>query len=174
MKKYIKLSGITAITLVIGLLTISCATAPVILSAPAPANIKIDVIGRTMTVTWDEVANASGYEITTFSENCGSGRRKINTKAGTAVVNFPESANNGANALLNDESNGAVVILAKNKIQITLMPARKTDNTWDYTKPMATAVTAKVMAFGGTVEGKKYLDSDYSSVVRKELGTGGM
>jgi hypothetical protein len=167
MKNNIKLLGITAITLLIGLFTLSCATAPAILSAPSPENIKIDVKGRTMTVTWDEVTNATGYEIITFSENCGSGRRKINTKTGTAIVNFPGSSSNGANALLNDETNGAVVILAKNKIQITLMPA-----VGDLSKPMATAVTAKVMAFGGTVDGKKYLDSDYSSVVRKELGGG--
>jgi len=174
MKNNIKLLGIIAITLVIGFFTSSCATAPVILTAPAPENIKIDINVRTMTVSWDEVDNATGYEIITFSENCGSGRRKIDTKAGTAVVNFPESASNGANALLDDESNGAVVILAKNKIQITLMPARKADNSWDLSKPMATAVTAKVMAFGGTVAGKKYLDSDYSSIVRKVLSGGGM
>jgi hypothetical protein len=167
-----KILGIIAITLVVGLLTISCATAPAILSAPSPENIKIDVNVRTMTVTWDEVPNATGYEVITFSENCGSGRRKINTKTGTAIVNFPESSSNGANALLNDESNGAVVILAKNKIQITLMPARRADNTWDNSKPMATAVTAKVMAFGGTVDGKKYLDSDYSSIVKKDLSGG--
>jgi len=167
MKNNIKLLGITVITLVIGLFTLGCATAPVALSAPTPANIKIDVTGRTMTITWDEVANAKGYEIITFSENCGSGLRKIDTRAGTAIVYSSNASNNGANALLNDKSNGAVEILAKNKIQITLMPAMG-----DPSKPMASAVTAKVMAFGGTVEGKKYLDSDYSSVVKKELGGG--
>jgi len=169
MKNIIKLLGIIVIMLVIQLLIVSCATAPNILSAPAPENIKIEVNGRTMIVSWDEVDNATGYEIITFSENCGSGRRKINTKAGTAVVNFPGNANDGKNALLDDKSNGAVEILAKNKIQITLMPAMN-----DKTKPMATAVTAKVMAFGGIVSGKKYLDSDYSSVVKKELNGGGM
>jgi len=169
MKNKFKILGIIAITLAIGLLIIGCATAPNILSAPAPENIKIEVNGRTMIVSWDEVPNATGYEIITFSENCGSGRRKINTKAGTAEVNFPGNANDGKNALLDDKSNGAVEILAKNKIQITLMPAMN-----DKTKPMATAVTAKVMAFGGTISGKKYLDSEYSSVVRKELSSGGM
>jgi len=171
MKNKFKLFEITAVMLVIGILIASCATAPNILSAPSPENIKIEVNERTMIVSWDEVPNATGYEIITFSENCGSGRRKINTKAGTAVVNSPGSANDGKNALLDDKSNGAVVILAKNKIQITLMPAMGAGNE---NKPMATAVTAKVMAFGGLVSGKKYLDSDYSSVVKKELGSSGM
>jgi len=168
MKNNIRLLGIIAATLAVGLFIISCATAPANLKASSPANIKIDVTGRTMTVTWDEVKNADGYEIITDSENCGSGKRKINTKNNTAIVyNTANTPPEGANALKDDASNGAVVILAKNKIQITLMPAMG-----DPSKPMATAVTAKVMAFGGTVEGKKYLDSDYSSVVRKELGGG--
>lgn len=166
MKNKINFFGITAVALVIGLLSLSCASMSgnnqTILKSPA--NLKIDVTGRTMIVSWDEVANASGYEIITFSENCGSGRRKINTRDGTAVVNFPESVNNGKNALLDNASDGAVVILEKTKIQITLMPA-----IGNAAIPMATAVTAKVMSFGSD---NKYLDSDYSSVVRKELGSG--
>jgi len=175
MKNIFKLLGITAIALVIGILSIGCDVEPPdettsVSALAVPTNITITVTQRTMVVTWDEVANASGYEITTDSENCGSGKKIINTKDITAITNNPASTSNGANALKNDKTNGAVEILAKNKIQITLMPAKDADNNNIDTKPMATAVTAKVKSLGTTISGNGYSDSDYSAVVRKELG----
>jgi len=168
MKNFNKFFGITVITLVIGLLTTGCAKKSTVLGIPA--NIRIDVTDRTLIVTWDAVANASGYEVITYSEGCNSGRKKINTGKNKAVVFNPEStAKDGANALKKDKSSGAVEILEKNKIQITLMPSMS-----DSAKPMATAVTAKVRALGGTVSGINYSDSDYSAEVNTVLGSDGM
>lgn len=172
MKNYNKFLGITAMALVIGFLMTGCATEPPADSKDlsVPAKVTINVTGRTMVVEWKQVANASGYEIITYSEGCGSGRKKIDTKAGTAVVYNKEDPENSslANALGTKKddgtpANGSVEILGKTKIQITLMPAMGDD-----TKPMATAVTAKVMALGG----KKYTNSEYSPEVKKELGGG--
>jgi len=172
MNNKIKFFGIVAIALVIGFFSMGCATnSPEDETLDVPSNIIITVTGRTMVVTWDEVKNASGYEIITDSEGCGSGKRKINTKDNTAVVyNTANDPPEGANALKDDKSNGAVEILAKNKIQITLMPQMMGDQN----VPMATAVTAKVKALGDTVSGKVYIDSEYSEVVKKVLSGGGM
>jgi hypothetical protein len=168
MKNYVKLFGITAMTLVIGILTIDCTAKSTVLKAPA--NVKIDVTGRTMTVTWNAAANASGYEIITYSEGCNSGKKKINTKENTAVVYNPDNtANDGANALKDDESNGAVKILGATKIQITLMP-----KTAGSPEPMAAAVTVKVMSLGGTVFKTEYINSDYSQEVRKVISNNSM
>jgi len=132
-----------------------------------PANVTITVEARTMTVTWDAVSGASGYEIITTSTGCGSGNRIINTKNGTANV-YTEANGIGANALKDDKSDGAVEIKGAASFQITLMPAMG-----DSSKPMATAVSAKVKALG---DGDKYFDSEYSAVESKTLspGMGGM
>jgi len=172
-----KFLGITVITLVIGLLMISCNIEPPneeVLGAPS--NITITVTQRTMVVTWDAVPNASGYEIITDSENCGSGKRKINTRDITAIVyntaNTPPEGADTMNTLKSDgtQANGSVLILAKNKIQITLMPQMMGDQN----VPMATAVTAKVKSLGQTVSETTYTDSNYSETVRKVLSGGGM
>ena len=177
MKNNIKFFSITVIALVIGLFSLSCATNPPdeeILNAPS--NITITVTGRTMVVTWDDVNNASGYEIITDSENCGSGKRKINTRDITAIVyntaNTPPEGDNAMNKVKTDgtQANGSVIILAKNKIQITLMPQMMGDQN----VPMATAVTAKVKSLGQTVSETTYTDSNYSETVRKVLSGGGM
>ncbi|MDR0455086.1 MAG: hypothetical protein LBH20_00180 [Treponema sp.] len=134
-----------------------------------PENVKIEVEGRTMIVIWDAVDNVSGYEIVTYSEGCNSGKKKINTLKTTAVVFNPDNpVNDGADALNTKKddgtpANGSVEIVSKTKIQITLMPA-----TTDPTKPMATAVTTKVMSLGE----KGYTNSGYSEVVTKTLGGG--
>jgi len=130
-----------------------------------PANVTITVEARTMTVTWNAVSGASGYEIVTTSTGCGSGNRIINTKNGTANV-FTEANGIGADALKDDKSNGAVEIKGAASFQITLMPAMG-----DSSKPMASAVSAKVKALG---DGTQYLDSVYSAVVTKMLSSGGM
>jgi len=131
-----------------------------------PANVTITVEERTMTVTWNAVSGASGYEIITTSTGCGSGNRIINTKNGTANV-YTEANGIGADALKNDKSNGAVEITGATAIQITLMPQMMGDQN----VPMASAVSAKVKTLG---DGDKYLDSEYSEVVTKTLSSGGM
>jgi len=125
----------------------------------APANVQITVVNRTMTVTWDAVANADGYVIYTTSTGCGSGNKIINTKANTAT-NLT-----GAGAYIkSDKSNGAVVIKDSTTIEITLMPARdENGNNVDDT-PMATAVSAKVMTLENEVGDTLYLESYYSPV----------
>jgi len=128
----------------------------------APKNVKIKVEGRTMTVTWAAVKNAQGYEIYTTSTGCGSGNKLINTKEKTATNHA------GAGVYLkSDGSNGAVEIKGKRTVQITLMPAEN-----DKTKPMASAVSAKVKALGGEVGKKEYFDSEYSSETTKPLSEG--
>ena len=127
-----------------------------------PANVTINVVGRTMTVSWNAVNGAQGYEIYTTSENCASGNRIINTKGNTAT------GHDGTGSYIKDDkSNGAVEIKSATSIEITLMPAMG-----DNTKPMATKVTAKVKALGGESGGTNYLDSEYSAVVEKTLGGG--
>ena len=162
MKIITKLFGLGVLT--IGLLTAGCATGPkpgggVKLSAPE--NINIHIEGRLMTVTWDAVENAPGYEIITTSENCGSGNRMINT-----VERFAATAS-GTNAMFDDGRNGAVQIIDATTIQITLMPEDPPEDHPD--TPMATPVTAKVRSLDGTVAGQYYLASDYSPVVTKNL-----
>ena len=188
MKKYIKFFGITAVALVIGLLTISCDVEPpedesVITPLSVPSNIKITVDKRTMIVEWDAVSHAAGYEIITYSVGCGSGKRKINTKNITAVSYNPDNANanpptavEGTTSVLNGvktdgtQANGSVLILAKNKIQITLMPNNMQGA--DPTEPMASKVTAKVKSLGEVISGNGYSDSGYSAVVEKAISTG--
>jgi hypothetical protein len=188
MKNYFKILGITVIALVIGLLTISCDVEPPpedeITPLSVPSNIKITVVKRTMTVEWDEVSHASGYEIITYSVGCGSGKRKINTKNITAVSYNPDAVApnpvEGTASVLNSvkddgtQANGSVLILAKNKIQITLMPNNMEGA--DPTEPMASKVTAKVRALGEVISGNGYSDSGYSAVVEKTIsaGMGGM
>jgi hypothetical protein len=115
-----------------------------------------------MTVSWNAVNGAQGYEIYTTSENCASGNRIINTKGPTATVH-----DGTGSYIKDDKSNGAVEIKSATSIEITLMPAMG-----DNTKPMATKVTAKVKALGGETGGTNYLDSEYSAVEEKPLGGG--
>jgi hypothetical protein len=183
MKNFIKFFGITAIALVIGLFTISCDTEPPEDDSPSPkttpsagpgvpTNVKITVNKRTMIVTWDEVANATGYEIITYSEGCGSGRRIINTKDRTAY-SFDMTATNPTVGTTNvitaastnatsgtPQSNGAVIILAKNAILITLMPATSGDDMAN--TPMATSIRARVKSLESLDDAE---DSEYSNIV---------
>jgi hypothetical protein len=133
--------------LVIGFLLTGCDknSNPVLSS---PANVKIDVSGRLMTVTWDAVDNASGYEVITTSVDCASGNRTIDTKKGTKVITGRDS----------DAVN--VEISGETSIKITLMAA-----TDDPNSAMASAVTAKVMSLGGKVSKNVYADSDYSQII---------
>jgi len=171
MKKNLQQSAIVLIAIA-GLLALTgCDTAvdsPKDLGLPedlgTPANVTITVVQRTMTVTWDAVNGAQGYEIITTSTGCGSGNRIINTKSGTANV-FTEAAGIGADALKNDKSNGAVEIKGAAAIEITLMPQMMGDQN----VPMASAVSAKVRALG---DGIKYLDSGYSAEATKPLSSG--
>jgi hypothetical protein len=181
MKNYFKLLGITAIALVIGFFAISCEIDPPeeekdINTLSVPSGIKITVNKRTMVVEWDAVSNASGYEIITYSVGCGSGKRKINTKNITAVSYNPDAEPpnpiEGTTSVLGTirtdgtPANGSVAILAKNKIQITLMPATSGDDMPN--TPMATAVTAKVKSLGEVISGSGYSDSNFSAEVRLE------
>jgi len=140
-----------------------CDTAAQVDILAVPANVQITVVNRTMTVTWNAVPNAQGYEILTTSTNCGSGNKLINTKANTATA-----LNNSTNYLKDDGSNGAVQIKGATTIEITLMP-----KTMGSDEPMATAVSARVKALGGETEKDTYLDSGYSDAVTKTI-PGGM
>jgi hypothetical protein len=141
---------IIVLALITGLPVTGCDKGPKNLSAPA--NINVKVTGRTMTVTWNAVANAQGYEIVTTSVGCGSGNRTINTKENTTVAT--RSGNPASN----------VNIGAENSITITLMAARGNPDA-----AMASAVTAMVKSLGGTVSGKEYIDSDYSETVNHAI-----
>jgi len=162
LKNALALGVMTALAVLAG-----CDTAPVDEKLGTPQNVKITVEVRTMTVTWDAVSGAQGYEIITASTGCVSGNRIINTKSKTANV-FTEADGTGADALKDDKSNGAVVIKNATAIEITLMPKMN-----DPDVPMASAVSAKVRALG---DGDKYLDSEYTAAVTKTLssGMGGM
>jgi fibronectin type 3 domain-containing protein len=164
MKKYLLQSAIVLIAIAGLLMMVGCDTAVDDIELSIPANVSINVEGRTMTVTWDAVPNAQGYEIYTTSENCGSGNKIINTKNNTATNLEGEGS-----YVKDDKSNGAVEILTSTSIQITLMPM-----TMGSSEPMATAVTAKVKALGGEAGGNNYLNSGYSAVVDKPLGGMGM
>ena len=128
----------------------------------SPTNVKIEVVERTMTVSWNAVSGAQGYEIYTESVGCGSGNKIINTKDNTATNHEGEGS-----YIKSDKSNGAVEIKSATSIEITLMPTMG-----DNTKPMASKVTAKVRALGGEVGNINYLDSEYSAVAEKTLGGG--
>jgi len=139
-----------------------------------PQNVKIDINVRSMTVTWDLVPNAQGYMIETTSANCRSGNKIINTIEMTAVM-----TSTGGSSLVGTDredgvrvqaaDNGAVQIIGSNKIEITLMPEWNIpgDNTSGRNEdvPMATSVTAKVMALAGDISSRGYLDSVYSDEV---------
>jgi hypothetical protein len=116
-----------------------------------PENVKITVVGRVMTVTWDTEDNAFGYEVVTTSVGCGSGNRTINTKDNTAVITSTGAA-------------ATNVIIGQKSISITLMASSGNSNI-----PMASAVTAKAKSIGGTASGKKYVTSDYSEVISKTI-----
>jgi len=170
MKNIFKVIVIVSITLIIGNFAISCKTtnAGGEKTLEIPKNVKIDINVRQMTITWNAVPNAQGYEIITTSENCGSGNRTINTKDNTA---FAPNGNNtlagGANLA---SSNGMVQIHGKNKIEITLMPEwnipGNNQSGRNESKIMATSVTVKVRALGGS---KGYIDSDFSDVVAMDI-----
>jgi len=151
MKKITKLLFITSLSLLMILLP-ACNED---YTLKAPSNIKVDVTLRVMTITWDVVPNALGYEIHTTSIGCASGNRIINTKENTATAH-----NGTTNTLFNDGRNGAVQIVSPNKVEITLMPMTPGSD-----EPMPSAVTAKIKALGGTVNGQEYLDSEYSAVI---------
>jgi len=169
--KIIKLTGLIGVALIIGLYTISCKTLDNTSDEKklaVPKNIKIDFDVRQMIVTWDAVPNAQGYEIITTSENCGSGNKTINTKTNTAVApngnNFLAGSNNPIT------SNGVVQIHGKNKIEITLMPEwnipGNSQSGRNESKIMATSVTVKVKALGGT---RGYTDSGFSDIVTRTI-----
>ncbi|MDR1868358.1 MAG: hypothetical protein LBQ82_00055 [Treponema sp.] len=163
MKKNL-LKSAFVLSIIAGLLVFAgCDEAPKDLDTPT--NVTITVDGRTMTVSWNAVNGAQGYEVYTTSVGCGSGNRIINTKDNTATDHDGK-----ASYLKSDKSNGAVEIKSATSIQITLMPMGE-----DNTKPMASKVTAKVRALGGESGGTNYLDSEYSAVTEKTLGgMGGM
>jgi len=111
----------------------------------AVTNLKITVEGRIMTVTWDAVENAQGYLIVTTSVACSSADRTINTKEQKAIQ--ASSGNAAANVEFVDATT----------IKLNLM-AYSAENQID---PMATAVTASVIALGGKTANAVYADSPY-------------
>jgi hypothetical protein len=114
----------------------------------APPNVKIEVTGRLMTVSWDAVENAGGYQIYTTSTGCTSGNRIINTKARTV--------SNHAGASIRGSS---VEFISPTSINILLMARRNS------TGPMASAVSAKVKALSNNDKNNStyYMDSAYSN-----------
>ena len=165
MKHSIKLIGTISLALIIGIFTAGCVTSKNAAGGSntlaVPSNVQITLDTRLMTVTWNTVPYAQGYLVITTSEGCGSGNRTINTKDGTAVA-----TSSGNNAIFDDARNGAVQIRGENKIEITLMPEWNIpgDNTSGRNEsvPMASSVTAKVMAIGGIAGNGEYIDSAYS------------
>jgi hypothetical protein len=108
-----------------------------------PANVKVEVAGRWMTVSWNAVNKAVGYQIYTTSTGCNSGNKIINTKTQTATNHAGTASKN-------------VEFLNPTSVRILLMAAR--GNT---AEPMASAVSAKVMALAYD---DTYIDSAYSDV----------
>jgi hypothetical protein len=146
---------IIALALMVGLLMTGCnkdsgRKAPGDTRLAIPANVDIDVTGRLMSVSWNAVDKALGYQVITTSVGCGSGNRTIDTKEGTAVLTSSGK----------DASN--VEITGETSIRITLMAARGDPST-----AMASAVTAKVMSLGGTAS--ENVDSDYSEITSKTI-----
>ena len=146
------------IAVIMALYFISCMTEPkgkeddTEINLGIPKNVSINVQGRLMTVTWDAVNNALGYEIITTSVGCGSGNRTINTKEKTAVATSNGSV--ASNVKINDG----------NSIEITLMASTPGSSV-----AMASSVTAKVKSLGGTVSEVLYFDSEYSETVNKVI-----
>ena len=117
-----------------------------------PENIRITVVGRVLTVTWDEVRNASGYIINTSSIGCASGNRITNTSTG--IVTTPQRerlASTTASRAVTDRGNGFVTITGATSIAIWLMPAVGSE-----TEAMASTIIANVTAVGN---GRRYQDS---------------
>ena len=192
MKNLYKLIGIIGMILIIGVVTIGCKTTPdettTGTNLAVPANIKIEIDStrsptrEIMVITWNEVPNASGYEVHSVSVGCGSANRLINTKDGTAFgLTFTGSTEEiaqrtgpfdvGTTSTLWDSAadpnkgvNGRVEIIGKNKIEITLMPENNVDNTIH-----ASSLRVKVKALGGTSGGIEYSASNYSAEVTKNL-----
>jgi hypothetical protein len=108
-----------------------------------PENIKVEVMGRWLTVSWDTVSDADGYKILTTSADCGTGNRIVNTR--TKVV----TSHNG-NARTN-------VDISPTSIRILLMPSDD-----DETMAMTSSVSARVMAI---TAGKNYISSGYSDEI---------
>jgi len=186
MKNLFKLIEIAVMVLAIGIFSVSCGDLDDGKLA-APKNIKIEIDSsrsntrEIMVITWDEVKNASGYEIHSVSVGCGSANRLINTKEGTAfgltftgtpeeiaqrtgpftvgdastIYNPADDPNKGAN--------GRVEIIGNNKVEITLMPENNVDNTIH-----ASQLRVKVKTLGGIVKDIEYTDSDYSAEVTKD------
>ena len=156
MKNFYRSIGIAVMILAAGIFTAGCDnlddseddTDVKDVALTVPGNITINIDGLKMTVTWDSVANAQGYEITTTSANCGSGNRVVNTKTKT----------------VNSGSNVPAETILENSIVINLM-AKMDENT----APMATSVTAKVKSLGGKVGNNNYIESNYSNAVTKQI-----
>jgi len=188
MKNLFRLIGIVVMIMAIGFFAVSCGDLDdEDGQLEAPKNIKIEIDStksptrEIMVITWDEVKNASGYEIHSVSVGCGSANRLINTKEGTAfgltftgtpeeiaqrtgpftvgdastIYNPADDPNKGAN--------GRVEIIGNNKVEITLMPENNVDNTIH-----ASQLRVKVKTLGGIVKDIEYTDSDYSAEVTKD------
>ena len=99
-----------------------------------------------MTVTWNAVPCAAGYEIYTTSADCTSANRIINTQAETVTDHAKEAKTN-------------VTFVSETSFTLMLMAA--TNNA---EAAMATAVTAKIKSLGNDSK-----DSKYSKVVNKTI-----
>jgi len=152
-----------------------------------PSNIKIEINStksltrEIMVITWNEVKNASGYEIHSVSVGCNSANRLINTKEKTAFgLTFTGTTEEiaqstgpftvGTTSTIwdsaadpNKGANGKVEIIGKNKIEITLMPENNVENTIH-----ASQLRVKIKALGGVINDREYDDSDYSAEVIKD------
>ena len=156
MKNLYRSIGIAVVILAAGLFAAGCGdlddseddTDVKDVTLAVPGNVIITVDGLKMTVTWDKVTNAQGYEVTTTSVNCGSGNRVVNTK--TKIVN--------------SGSNVPAETIFEDSIVINLMAKHD-----DPTTPMATSVTAKVKSLGGKVGKNNYIESNYSNAVTKQI-----
>jgi hypothetical protein len=112
-----------------------------------PANVQVKVAGRVMTVSWDAVPHALGYEVYTTSTGCGSGNRIVNTQTQTATTHTGTAVT-------------SITFINATSFRLTLMASSS-----DKSMAMASAVSAKVMALA---DGENYSDSDYSGVTTLE------
>jgi hypothetical protein len=126
-----------------------------------PKNLEISVTGRLMTVTWDSVPYASGYIIYTTSTGCGSGNKIVNTENKTATNHKGEEIKSEiAEKGITTNGSGFVTFTGETSFTICLMTDPQQENV-----PMATALTAKIMAVG---DDNNYLDSAYSEIITLE------
>ena len=138
---------------VLNLLLIGCNRAQ---QLAVPDNLNIYVTGRLMTVTWDPVANASGYIIRSGSMGCLSANRIVNTVTRTATTHAGDAIDSSvAEHGITDKESGFVTFTGETSFTIWLMPEVDSE-----TEVMAASLGAYIIAVG---DRRNYSDSERSA-----------